>query len=145
LGRPRRRRGRGRSLPAAAARASRRQARLSARLCPQPYAPDGTGTAGLQVTTFADPSPVVEIHGEIDIFSAPGLRDELLRVIRRHGPQLALDLAGVTFIDCAGVNVLLATRRRAGLENGSVDVIGASPRVRRVISLLGLEWAFGLR
>jgi hypothetical protein len=26
-----------------------------------------------------------------------------------------------------------------------VDVIGASPRVRRVISLLGLEWAFGLR
>jgi hypothetical protein len=41
--------------------------------------------------------------------------------------------------------VLLATRRRAGLEDGSVDVIGASPRVRRVISLLGLEWAFGLR
>jgi anti-anti-sigma factor len=63
----------------------------------------------------------------------------------RYGPQLALDLAGVTFIDCAGVNVLLATRRRAGLEDGSVDVIGASPRVRRVISLLGLEWAFGLR
>ena len=91
------------------------------------------------------PSLIVEIHGEIDIFSAPGLRDELLRVIRRHGPQLALDLAGVTFIDCAGVNVLLATRRRAGLEDGSVDVIGASPRVRRVISLLGLEWAFGLR
>jgi hypothetical protein len=30
-------------------------------------------------------------------------------------------------------------------EDGSVDVIGASRRVRRVISLLGLEWAFGLR
>ena len=69
------------------------------------------GAAG---TTFAGPSLVVEIHGEIGIFSAPGLRDELLRVIRRYGPQLALDLAGVTFIDCAGVNVLLATRRRPG-------------------------------
>ena len=112
---------------------------------PQPRAPAGTGTAGLQVTTFAGPALVVEIRGEIDIFSAPGLRDELLRVIRRYGPQLALDLAGVTFIDCAGVNMLLATRRRAGLEDGSVDVIRASPRVRRVISLLGLEWAFGLR
>ena len=83
---------------------------------PRPDAPDGTGTARLQVTTFAGPSLVVEIHGEIDVFSAPELRDELLRVIRRYGPQLALDLAGVTFIDCAGVNVLLATRRRAGLE-----------------------------
>ena len=112
---------------------------------PQPHAPDGAGTAGLQVTTFAGPALVVEIRGEIDIFSAPGLRDELLRVIRRYGPQLALDLAGVTFMDCAGVNVLLATQRRAGLEDGSIDVIGASPRVRRVISLLGLEWAFGLR
>jgi anti-sigma B factor antagonist len=112
---------------------------------PQPRTPGCTGTAGLQVHTFAGPSLVVEIHGEIDVFSAPGLRDELLRVIRRYGPQIALDLAGVTFIDCAGVNVLLATRRRAGLEDGSVDVIRASPRVRRVISLLGLEWAFGLR
>ena len=84
---------------------------------PQPYAPDGTGTARLQVTTFAGPSLIVEIHGEIDIFSAPGLRDELLRVIRRYGPQFALDLAGVTFIDCAGVNVLLATRRRAAVTS----------------------------
>jgi hypothetical protein len=59
-----------------------------------PHPPDGTGTAGLQVTTFAGASLVVEIHGEIDVFSAPGLRDELLRVIRRYGPQLALDRLG---------------------------------------------------
>ncbi len=38
----------------------------------QPHPPDGTGTAGLQVTTCADPSLVVEIHGEIDVFSVPG-------------------------------------------------------------------------
>jgi anti-anti-sigma regulatory factor len=54
---------------------------------------------------------VVEIRGEIDVFSAPQLRDELLRMIRRRGPRL----------------------------------IRASPRVRRIISLLGLGWAFGLR
>jgi anti-sigma B factor antagonist len=59
-------------------------------------------------------------------------------------PQLALDLAGVTFMDCAGVNVLLATRRRAQLEEGSVRVVRASPRVLRMISLLGLERAFAL-
>jgi len=112
---------------------------------PQPPAPDILGTTELQVTTFAGPSLVVAIRGEIDACSAPGLRDELLRVIRRYGPRLALDLTGVTFIDCAGVNVLLATRRRAWLEDGSVDVIDASRQVRRVISLLGLEWAFGLR
>jgi anti-anti-sigma factor len=88
--------------------------------------------------------PVVEICGEIDIQSAPQLRDELLQVLRRHGPQLALDLAGVTFLDCAGVNVLLATRRRARLEDGWVRVTQASARARRMISLLGLGTAFAL-
>jgi anti-sigma B factor antagonist len=98
----------------------------------------------LRVGIRASVPPVVEICGEIDIRSAPQLRDELLRVIRRHGPRLALDLRGVTFLDCAGVNVLLATRRRARLEDGWVRVTRASPRARRTISLLGLLDVFGL-
>jgi anti-anti-sigma factor len=53
--------------------------------------------------------------------------------------RLALDLSGVTFIDCAGINVLLATRRRAQLEGGSLHVLRASPRVRRVFALNHLE------
>ena len=111
---------------------------------PRPRVPDRTETADLRVAVCPGSPLVVEIHGEIDIQSAPGLRDELLRVIRRCGAQLALDLAGVTFMDCAGLNVLLATRRRAQLENGSVRIVRASPRVLRMISLLGLEKVFAL-
>jgi len=118
--------------------------RTDARPLPRPRVPDRTETADLRVAVRSDSPLVVEIHGEIDIQSAPGLRDELLRVIRRYGAQLALDLTGVTFMDCAGLNVLLATRRRARLEEGSVRVIRASPRVLRMISLLGLEKAFAL-
>ena len=109
-----------------------------------PPVPDGTGTEGVQVAVCPGVPLIVEIRGEIDVQSAPGLRDELLRVIRRHGSLLALDLAGVTFMDCAGINVLLATRRRAQLEEGSVRVIRASPRVRRTIMLLKLDRVLGL-
>jgi anti-sigma B factor antagonist len=111
---------------------------------PRPQVPDRTGTADLHVAVCSGPTVVVEICGEIDIQSAPELRDELLRVIRRYGPWLALDLAGVRFMDCAGLNVLLATRRRARLEEGWVRVIRASPQVLRMISLLGLEKVFAL-
>ena len=111
---------------------------------PRPLVPDCTETADLSVAVCSGSPLVVEIRGEIDVQSAPELRDELLRVIRRFGPELALDLAGVTFMDCAGLNVLLATRRRAQLEEGSVRVIRASPRVLRMISLLGLERTFAL-
>jgi anti-sigma B factor antagonist len=96
------------------------------------------------VSIRAGAPPVVEICGEIDIQSAPQLRDELLRMLRRHGSRLALDLVGVTFLDCAGINALLATRRRALLQEGWVWVIQASPCARRIISLLGLREAFAL-
>ena len=64
--------------------------------------------------------------------------------MRRHSPRVALDLGDVTFMDWAGVEVLLATRRRAGLEGGWVHLVRASPCVRRMLILAGLEWAFVL-
>lgn len=82
---------------------------------------------------------MVTISGEIDIQSGPQLRDQLLGIMRRHGARLALDLADVTFIDCAGINVLLATRRRARLEGGSLRVLRASPRILRIIALTRLQ------
>jgi anti-anti-sigma factor len=94
---------------------------------------------------MSGPASTAELSGtEITHSGSAGTGDELLRVIRHYGPELALDLAGVTFMDCAGLNVLLATRRRAQLEEGSVRVVRASPRVLRVISLLGLENVFAL-
>jgi anti-anti-sigma factor len=84
----------------------------------------GPETASLDVSIRP-----VTISGEIDIQSSPQLRDKLLCVIRRHGSGIALDLNDVTFIDCAGVNVLLAVHRRAQLEDGrlccSVEITGA--------------------
>jgi anti-sigma B factor antagonist len=97
----------------------------------------GPETASLDVNLR--PGPVVTISGEIDIASGPQLRDQLLGVIRRHGARLTLDLTGVTFIDCAGINVLMAAHRRAQLQGGSLRVLRASPRVRRVLALTRLD------
>src|SRR5215472_14127178 len=47
---------------------------------PQPRVPDRTQTADLRVAIRPGSPLVVEIRGEIDIQSAPELRDELLRV-----------------------------------------------------------------
>jgi anti-anti-sigma factor len=104
---------------------------------------DSTGspdTESLDVTIR--PGPVVTISGEIDLWSGTQLRDQLLGIIRRHGARLALDLSGVTFMDCAGINVLLATRRRAQLEGGSLRVLRASRPVRRIFALTRLDPVF---
>jgi anti-anti-sigma factor len=98
---------------------------------------DSLEMASLDISIL--PGPVVTVSGEIDIESGPQLRDQLLCTIRRHGARLALDLNGVTFIDCAGINVLMAVRRYAQLKGGWLRVIGASPRVERVLALTRLH------
>jgi anti-anti-sigma factor len=85
------------------------------------------------------PGPVVTVNGEIDMYSGQELGDQLLRAMRRHGARLVLDLSSVTFIDCAGINVLLAARRHAQLEGGWLRIIRASPRVHRVLELTRLH------
>jgi anti-anti-sigma factor len=82
---------------------------------------------------------VAEIGGEIDVASAPWLRETLLLAVRRHGPMICVDLRGVTFLDCSGVNVLLATARRALLEGGRMQVVRPSAQAWRLITLLGLQ------
>jgi anti-anti-sigma factor len=97
---------------------------------------------GLRVEVRPGDQPVVEVGGEIDLYSSAELRDELLRVMSRHGSRVILDLREVTFMDSAGIEVLLATRRRARLEGGWVHVARASPCVRRMIALACLEREF---
>jgi anti-sigma B factor antagonist len=116
-----------------------RQARLPV---PPPRSP--VEATNLRVD-FPSTAPLtVSISGEVDIASAPKLREELLGAMRRHGAQLALDLSGVTFMDCAGINVLLAARRLARLDGGWVRVLQASHRARKVLTLTGLHHEFAL-
>ena len=94
---------------------------------------------GLHVEIRLDVRAVAEVSGDIDIATAPWLCETLLLAIQRYGPAIDVDLHGVTFLDCAGVNALLGTARRARLEGGQVRVTRLSARAWRVISLLGLQ------
>jgi anti-anti-sigma factor len=84
----------------------------------------------------------VEVGGEIDLGSGERLREYALEVMRELGPSLAVDLAGVTFLDCGGLRVLLALRRRARLLGGHLDVVSVSTAVCRVLEILGLDKVF---
>jgi stage II sporulation protein AA (anti-sigma F factor antagonist) len=90
------------------------------------------------------PEPTVEVAGELDLESGPYLHEQLRAIMRAHGAHLAIDLTGVTFIDCSGVNALLASHRHARALGGSLRVAGASPCVRRLIGTTGLRQVLGV-
>ncbi|RSN94626.1 antitermination regulator [Streptomyces sp. WAC 05379] len=70
----------------------------------------------------------VEVRGELDLDTSERLRGALREALRRSVRGVDLDLKGVTFCDCAALNILLALRLRA-LRQGKTVVISASGAV----------------
>jgi anti-anti-sigma factor len=86
----------------------------------------------------------VAVGGELDMESGPCLHDRLTWMIWANGPRLALDLTGVTFIDCAGLTALLTARKAAQAQGGWLRVVAVSRCVGRLIEVMGLQDVLGM-
>jgi anti-anti-sigma factor len=88
------------------------------------------------------PSPAtarVAVVGEVDLATASVLRGRLLRVLHDQTPAvLDVDLAGVTFLDCAGIGALVEVRDAAVQAGRQMRVTHPQPIVHRVLETMGL-------
>jgi len=82
---------------------------------------------------------IAELTGELDIASAPALRDQLLSLLGPGSSQLVIDLSRVSFCDASGLAVLVNTARRARLLGGFLRLAAISPQVGRVLNITGLH------
>jgi anti-anti-sigma factor len=81
----------------------------------------------------------VAVVGEVDLATAPTLRDRLLTVLHDEAPAvLEVDLAGVGFVDCTGIGALVAVRNSTVRTGRQMRVTHPQPIVRRVLDLTGL-------
>ncbi len=77
----------------------------------------------------------LRLIGEIDLSTAPLVRDAGLAATRHYAPRIRFDLSGVTFMDLTGLEALLATRRRAALDGIQIHLVGPRRNVRRVLEV----------
>jgi anti-sigma B factor antagonist len=95
-------------------------------------------TPGVPVR-IADGVTVTELSGELDLASAPGLREQLLRLLRPGTSRLVLDLSRVTFCDASGLAVLVGASHRARTLEGFLRLAAVSPPTARVLRITGLH------
>jgi anti-sigma B factor antagonist len=81
------------------------------------------------------------VRGEIDLATAPQLRNELVRHLAT-AERLWLDLTNVTFMDSSGLHVLIASQRRADLLGAHLVIARASTAVDRVLEATGASPLF---
>lgn len=89
--------------------------------------------------------PLIAVHGELDLFTAPELR-ELLRA-HVDGPgvarDLVVDLSDCAFVDASGCQVLLrAARRLTPQGRVLVAIVDTSGANARIFSVMGLDELF---
>jgi anti-sigma B factor antagonist len=75
----------------------------------------------------------LRLTGEIDLSTAPLVRDAGLAATRQPVPSIRFDLSGVTFMDLTGLEALLATRRRAARDGIQIHLIDPRRNVMRVL------------
>ncbi|WP_328303421.1 STAS domain-containing protein [Streptomyces sp. NBC_00435] len=105
------------------------------------YEPDlGTIVVGdLEIDVEAGPPGTVRVRvsGEIGLDNAAVLRDTLLIALAVHRGNLLLDLEGVAFCDCAGLNALLSVRAKAQRAGRGLRITAAGGAVERLLQLTG--------
>lgn len=81
----------------------------------------------------------VAVVGEIDLSTTDLLRVRLLNVLSAlHPHRIEVDLAGVTFLDCGGLTVLVTLGQAAARTGCRLRITNPQPIVRRVLDLTGL-------
>jgi anti-sigma B factor antagonist len=86
---------------------------------------------------------VLEIEGELDLSTAPRLRAELIDLIEAGHHHVVADMDAVTFIDSAGLGVLIGALKRLRTADGELRVAVNTEPVLRTMRVTGLHRVFG--
>ena len=86
--------------------------------------------------------PVIAVSGEIDVATAPQLRECLHSVIAQGEATIVLDLVGVTFLDSTALGVLVGALKRCRELGGELHVVVADPRIVKIFEITGLTSVF---
>jgi anti-anti-sigma factor len=82
---------------------------------------------------------LVALRGEIDIVTAPTLRERLRGLLRSGMKLLVLDLAEVSFCDATGLAVMIGTQRRATSLGITLRLVSPRPQITAVLRITGLD------
>ncbi|MEV0297742.1 STAS domain-containing protein [Nocardia sp. NPDC050710] len=85
---------------------------------------------------------LIEVIGEIDLWTAPTLRENLVRAFGSRGSTVVVDLSPVTFLAAAGLTLLIDLQTEAERYGCRILLITTARPVNRVIEITGLAPRF---
>lgn len=94
--------------------------------------------------TLEESRAFVALRGEVDIYTAPRLKERLLELLDGGATGVVVDLSAVTFIDSTALGVLIGGVRRLHDVGGSMALVVTTRPVERVLTITGLDRVFAI-
>ncbi|WP_270134359.1 STAS domain-containing protein [Kribbella sp. CA-293567] len=85
---------------------------------------------------------VVEVGGEIDVYTAPKLRETIVTLVDGGHYDLVVDLERVEFLDSTGLGVLVGGLKRVRTHDGSLSLVCTQERLLKIFRITGLTKVF---
>jgi anti-sigma B factor antagonist len=82
---------------------------------------------------------VARVAGEVDIATAPRLREQLIGLISDGQAQIVLDLDEVDLLDSTGLGVIVGVLKRARTQGGDLRLVCNRPAIRKIFEITALD------
>lgn len=87
---------------------------------------------------------VLEVAGEVDVYTAPKLREKLVELVGDGKHHIIVDMTKVDFLDSTGLGVLVGGLKRVLAHDGSLALVCDQERILKIFRITGLTKVFGI-
>jgi len=103
-------------------------------------------TTDFSVETIGDAGgvPILAVHGQADLHTAPELRASITTAIDAGARGIVVDLSEATFVDSMTLGVLLGAVKRLRPTGGKVAIVCVDPHIRRIFEITLLDRVFSI-
>ena len=91
---------------------------------------------------LGDSSYVISLTGEVDLYTAPEFKQQLLDVISQGGKNVIVDFSNTTFIDSTTLGVLVGGVKRLRPTGGSLALVCTDDNITKIFEITGLDRVF---
>jgi anti-sigma B factor antagonist len=89
-----------------------------------------------------DSTYVISLTGEVDLYTAPEFKQQLLDVIDEGGKDVVVDFSDTTFIDSTTLGVLVGGVKRLRAQEGRLSLVCSDRNITKIFEITGLDRVF---
>ena len=97
----------------------------------------------VDVSQHGDAS-VLTLRGEIDVYTAPRLRQAIIDLVEAGTTRIVVDMGKVDFLDSTGLGVLVGGLKRVKTQDGDLAIVTTQEKILKIFEITGLNKVFAI-